>query len=80
MDKVSASQPQDRGFEHHTGHEHDSSYDTSTGWFQEVDSRVIYISCAKILHDRAKINKIRLVKNFNFIIKHEYITKFTKFK
>ena len=24
----------------HTGHNHDYSYDTSTGWFQEVDSRV----------------------------------------
>ena len=27
------------------GHDHYSSYDTSTGWFQEVDSRVIYLSC-----------------------------------
>ena len=25
MDKVSASQPRDRGFEPHTGHDHDSS-------------------------------------------------------
>ena len=31
MDKVSASQPRDRGFEPHTGHDHDFSYDTSTG-------------------------------------------------
>ena len=31
MDNVSAPQPQDRGFEPHTGHNHDSSYDTSTG-------------------------------------------------
>ena len=31
MDKVSASEPQDRGFEPHTGNDHDSSYDTSTG-------------------------------------------------
>ena len=37
MDKVSASQPRD--------HDHDSSYDTITGWFQEADSRVINISC-----------------------------------
>ena len=44
MDKVSTSQPRDRGFEPHTGHDHDSSYDTSTGWFQEADSRVINIS------------------------------------
>ena len=33
MDKVSASQLQDHGFEPHKGHDHDSSYDTSTGWF-----------------------------------------------
>ena len=45
MDKVSASQPQNHGFEPHTGHDHDSSYDTSTGWFQEADTRVINISC-----------------------------------
>ena len=32
MDNVSASQPRDCGFEPHTGHDHDSSYDTSTGW------------------------------------------------
>ena len=25
------------GFEPHTGHSHDSSYDTSTGWIQEAD-------------------------------------------
>ena len=31
MDKVSASQPRDRGFEPHMGHDHYSSYDTSTG-------------------------------------------------
>ena len=41
MDNVSASQPRDRGFEPNTGHDHDSSYDTSTGWFQETDSIVI---------------------------------------
>ena len=29
----------------HTGHDHDFSYDTSTDWFQEADSRVIKISC-----------------------------------
>ena len=45
MDKVSVSQSRDCGFEPHTGHDHDSSYDTSTGWFQEADSRVINISC-----------------------------------
>ena len=43
MNKVSASQPRDREFETHTGHDHDSSYmyDTSTGWFKEPDWRVI---------------------------------------
>ena len=45
MDKVSASQPRDRGFETHTGHDNDSSYDTGTSWFQEADSRVINLSC-----------------------------------
>ena len=36
MDKVSALQPQDRGFKPHTGHDNDSSYDTSTGLFQDT--------------------------------------------
>ena len=45
MDKVSVSQPQDCGFEPHIGHDHDSSYKTSTGWFQEAGLRVINISC-----------------------------------
>ena len=31
MVKVFAVQPQDNGFEPHTGHDHDSSYDNSTG-------------------------------------------------
>ena len=31
MDKVSASQLRDRGFEPHTGHDHDSPYATITG-------------------------------------------------
>ena len=42
MNKMSASQPRNRGFEPHTGHDHDSIYDTSIGWFQEADSRVIF--------------------------------------
>ena len=41
MDKVSALQPRDRGFEPNMGHNHDSLYDTSTGWFREADLRVI---------------------------------------
>ena len=44
MDRVSASQHRDRAFEPHTGHDHGSSYDTSSGWFQEADTRVINIS------------------------------------
>ena len=31
MDKVSASQLRDRRFKPHTGDDHDSSYDTTTG-------------------------------------------------
>ena len=31
--KVSASQPRHHGFQSHSGHDHDSSYGTSTGWF-----------------------------------------------
>ena len=45
MNQVFALQPRDCGFEPHTSHDHDSSSDTSTGWFQEADSRVINISC-----------------------------------
>ena len=56
MFKVYASQPLVRGFKPLTGHGHDSSYDTSTGWFKEADLRVIYISCESLLHNRAKVN------------------------
>ena len=41
MNKVSASQPLEFGFEPHSGQDHDSLYDTSSGWFREADSRVI---------------------------------------
>ena len=37
MDKVSAGW----GFEHHMGHNRESSYDTSVGWFQEADLSMI---------------------------------------
>ena len=37
MDKVSTSEPWDRGFEPYTVDDHDFSYDTITGWFQEAD-------------------------------------------
>ena len=43
MDKVSVSQPRERWFKPHTGHNSDSSYDTSTGWFQEADLIVIFL-------------------------------------
>jgi hypothetical protein len=46
--KVSASQPRDHEFEPYSGHDHVSSYDTSTGWFQEADSKVINISCKNL--------------------------------
>ena len=55
--KVSALQSREHGFEPHTGHDHDSSYDTRTGWFQEADSRVI---CENLLHNLARINKFKL--------------------
>ena len=45
MDKLSTLQPRYCVLEPHMDRDHYSSYDTSTGWFQEVDSRVINISC-----------------------------------
>ena len=39
--KVSVSQPQNCGSKSQAGHDHDSSYDTSTDWFKEADLRVI---------------------------------------
>ena len=82
MVKVSAWEPEYRGLEHHTGHDHDSPYDTSTGWFQEADSRVIKIRCENLFHIRAKnksdylsINKKAniLITEFQFI--KEYLRK-----
>ena len=58
MVKVSAFRPKDRGFEPHQGHDHVSAYDTSTGCFQEADSKVIQISC-KLSSDRAKTNNVK---------------------
>ena len=40
MDKVSALQPRERGFEPHMGQNNDSN-ETNASWFQETDSRVI---------------------------------------
>ena len=48
MDKVSASQPRGRGFEPHTGHDHDSSHMTPV----LVNSRK---------WTRAKINEFKLI-------------------
>ena len=42
------------------GYDHDSLCDTSTCWFQEADSRVIYIRCDNLF--RAKINMFKLMK------------------
>ena len=49
MVKVPVWQPRDRGLEPHMDNDHDSSYDMSTGWFQESDLRVILISCENLL-------------------------------
>ena len=49
MDQVSVSQPRERGFEPHKGHNHDFLYDTSTDWFQGADSGVINISFLEIV-------------------------------
>ena len=38
------------------GQDHDSSYDTCTDWFQEVDSKAMYLSCDHLFHSLAKIN------------------------
>ena len=41
MVQVSAAKPRDRGIESHTGHDDDSSHDTSNDWFEEMDSKVV---------------------------------------
>ena len=41
-------------------HNHDSSYDTSTGLFQQADSRLIYLSCKNLFHNQAKVNMFKL--------------------
>jgi hypothetical protein len=51
--------------------------DTSTGWFQEADSKVINISCKNMLGNGALINMFKLCLNstvqFNYFI---YLTYF----
>ena len=57
---VSASQPRVMGLPPTWVYDHDSSYDTSTGWFQEADSKVIYLSCENLFHSWAKISMFKL--------------------
>ena len=50
--KAFASQPMVVCSSPKWGHDHDSSYDASTGWFQEADFlRVIYLSCENLFHE-----------------------------
>jgi hypothetical protein len=44
MVKVSSAKPRDLEFEAYRGHHQVSSIDTSTGWFQEADLRVVQVS------------------------------------
>ena len=52
--KMSVSQPRGRRLEPYLS-QYDSSYDTSTGWLQEADSRMIYLSYENMFHNRSKI-------------------------
>jgi hypothetical protein len=51
MVKVSVSQPIDQLT--YLVQDHICSYDASTGWFQEADSKVIDICCNILLSNRA---------------------------
>ena len=42
-------------------HDHDFSYDISTGCFQEADLRVIFVSFENLFHKLAKINMFKLL-------------------
>ena len=44
------------GLGHTLCHNHDFSYDTGTGWFQDADMNVINISCKTLFHNQTKIN------------------------
>jgi hypothetical protein len=59
---VSASQPRDHEFEPYSGHGHVTSYDTSTGWFHEADSKVFNISCKNFFRNRAYINMFKPIE------------------
>jgi hypothetical protein len=58
--KVSASQTRDYGFDPYSGHGHVPSYDTSTGSFQEADSKMINISCNNLFRSRASIFTLKM--------------------
>ena len=60
MIKLSAFKPRDRRFESCIGPDHDSSYGISTDWFQEAESKVIFVSCENLFHNRVKINMFKL--------------------
>jgi hypothetical protein len=49
--KVSSSQARYHELEPLSGQDHFSSFDTSTGWFQETDSKVIKISSENLLRN-----------------------------
>jgi hypothetical protein len=75
--KVSVSQPRDHGFEHFSGYDNVSSCDTSTGWFQELDSKVINLSCKTLFRNRAKINMFKPIC-FMYICMHMKETEINK--
>jgi hypothetical protein len=64
---VSASQLRDHEFDTYSGRDHVSSYDTSTGWFQEADSKVINLSCKNLFRNGAKITTFK-PRNINCAI------------
>jgi hypothetical protein len=72
MVKVSVSQPMDHGSEPYLGHDHVSFYDTSTGWFQEAGSKVIYISCKYHFQNRASINKFKPRKLTSYYVRFSF--------
>ena len=53
--KLSATQPKGRGFEPYIGHDHDSSYNSSTGWCQEAALSMTYLSCENSFHNQPEI-------------------------
>jgi hypothetical protein len=66
--KVSASQHRDHVFEPLSGHDHVSLYDTSTGWFQEADSKVIDISSKNFIY-RMNSEHFVIFRNLSLLIR-----------